>query len=112
MFQSSARVLGVPRLWLLLLLNTCAQFACIQSVMLLMASVSSLAATLVLTVRKCLSLLFSVIYFNHRFSRAHWTGAALVFFGSLLFLEVNHVTSDHVITVRPRLKARDSEEEN
>ena len=41
--------------------------------------------TLVVTLRKFVSLLFSIWYFNNPFTWAHWAGAVLVFGGTLLF---------------------------
>ncbi|KAG0718995.1 UDP-xylose and UDP-N-acetylglucosamine transporter [Chionoecetes opilio] len=81
-------VAPVPRLWLFLLANTLTQFVCISSVFRLTSECSSLTVTLVLTLRKFLSLLFSIVYFRHPFTPLHWLGTALVFAGTLLFAQV------------------------
>jgi len=44
--------------------------------------------TLVVTLRKFLSLLISIAYFKNPFSAFHWLGTALVFFGTMLFADV------------------------
>ena len=48
----------------------------------------SLVVTLVVTLRKFVSLVFSIIYFRNPFTVYHWFGAALVFGGTLLFTGV------------------------
>lgn len=79
---------ATPRLWLFLLGNTLTQFVCISSVFRLTSECSSLTVTLVLTLRKFLSLLFSIAYFANPFTLAHWVGTVLVFGGTLIFSEV------------------------
>lgn len=49
---------------------------------------ASLTVTLVVTLRKFISLVFSIIYFNNPFTLTHWAGAALVFLGTMLFVDV------------------------
>jgi len=82
-------VLGlVPVLWLYVAGNTLTQYVCISSVFSLSSQVTSLTVTLVLTLRKFVSLLFSIAYFGNPFTTAHWLGTALVFGGTLLFTNV------------------------
>lgn len=77
-----------PILWIYLIGNVVTQFMCISSVYILTTEVSSLTLTLVLTLRKFLSLIFSIVYFENPFTFGHWVGTILVFVGTLIFTEV------------------------
>lgn len=44
--------------------------------------------TLVLTLRKFGSLVFSLLYFQNPFTVAHWVGTIMVFLGTLVFTEI------------------------
>ncbi|XP_076057130.1 UDP-xylose and UDP-N-acetylglucosamine transporter-like isoform X1 [Oratosquilla oratoria] len=79
---------SAPRMWLFLIGNTLTQYVCISSVFTLCSECTSLTVTLVLTLRKFLSLVFSIIYFQNPFTYLHWVGTMLVFGGTLLFSEV------------------------
>ncbi|XP_037070792.1 UDP-xylose and UDP-N-acetylglucosamine transporter-like [Pollicipes pollicipes] len=79
--------LPVPRLWLCLLCNVITQYVCISSVFRLTEQCTSLTVTLVVTLRKFVSLLFSIWYFANPFVAQHWVGSALVFAGTLLFTD-------------------------
>ena len=48
---------------------------------------TSLVVTLVVTLRKFASLLFSIWYFSNPFVAQHWLGCGLVFSGTLLFTD-------------------------
>lgn len=92
-FQSERYVvpvidIAIPILVLYLILNVLTQFMCISSVYVLTTECSSLTVTLVLTLRKFLSLLFSILYFKNPFTIGHWLGTLLVFTGTLIFTEV------------------------
>lgn len=76
---------GIPRRPLLLLINVVTQIGCISSVYHLIHRTSALTLQLALSLRKFVSLLFSVAYFGHAVTAHHWTGVALVFGGSLLY---------------------------
>lgn len=78
----------LPLLWMYLIGNMFTQYLCISSVYVLTTEVSSLTLTLVLTLRKFLSLIFSIIYFQNPFTIGHWIGTLLVFVGTLIFTEV------------------------
>lgn len=78
----------VPVVWIYLLLNILTQYLCISSVYVLTTECASLTVTLVITLRKFLSLVFSIVYFQNPFTLVHWIGTALVFGGTLLFAEV------------------------
>ena len=64
------------------------RYLCISSVFELTSHVSSLTVTLVLTLRKFASLVFSIIYFGNNFTLYHWLGTVLVFVGTLIFTGV------------------------
>lgn len=49
------------------------------------SQIDSLSVTLVVTLRKFLSLLISIFWFQNEFTLAHWFGAFLVFAGTLAF---------------------------
>lgn len=82
--------IGVPILWAFLILNVATQYICISNVYILTTECQSLTVTLVITLRKFFSLLFSIIYFQNPFTIAHWVGTIMVFTGTLMFSEVHH----------------------
>ncbi|XP_031633925.1 UDP-xylose and UDP-N-acetylglucosamine transporter-like [Contarinia nasturtii] len=86
----SVPVLGVsiPILWALMIANCLTQYLCISSVFVLTTECSSLTVTLVVTLRKFISLLFSIVYFNNPFTIYHWIGTLLVFLGTMIFTEM------------------------
>ena len=61
---------------------------CIRSVFILTTECTSLTVTLVVTLRKFLSLLISIAYFDNPFTVSHWLGTALVFIGTIMFADV------------------------
>lgn len=77
-----------PKMWIFLAANVLTQYVCIKSVFVLTTECTSLAVTLVVTLRKFVSLLFSIVYFSNPFTFYHWVGTALVFSGTFLFVEV------------------------
>lgn len=83
-------VLGidVPLQWIYLAANVLTQYLCISSVYVLTTECSSLTVTLVVTLRKFVSLLFSIVYFSNPFTIYHWIGTILVFIGTIIFTEV------------------------
>uniref|UniRef100_A0A1L8DEL9 Putative udp-n-acetylglucosamine transporter n=1 Tax=Nyssomyia neivai TaxID=330878 RepID=A0A1L8DEL9_9DIPT len=80
--------LGVPIVLLYLLGNVLTQYVCISSVYVLTTECSSLTVTLVVTLRKFVSLLFSIVYFQNPFTIYHWIGTICVFYGTIVFTEV------------------------
>ncbi|PSN38947.1 UDP-xylose and UDP-N-acetylglucosamine transporter [Blattella germanica] len=80
--------IALPKLYLYLAGNVVTQCICINSVYVLTTECSSLTVTLVVTLRKFASLLFSIIYFQNEFTPAHWLGTLLVFVGTLTFTEL------------------------
>ncbi|KAF7268500.1 ER GDP-fucose transporter [Rhynchophorus ferrugineus] len=78
----------MPIIWVYLILNVLTQYICISSVYVLTTECTSLTVTLVITLRKFLSLILSIVYFKNPFTIAHWFGTILVFAGTLIFTEV------------------------
>ncbi|KAA0190889.1 hypothetical protein HAZT_HAZT002568 [Hyalella azteca] len=95
---------AVPRLYLYLAGNTLTQYVCISSVFSLTSQVSSLHVTLVLTLRKFSSLIFSIFYFGNTFTLTHWVGTTLVFGGTLIFTNVISLPWDEVEQVEQKKK--------
>lgn len=80
--------LPIPRLWLLLLSVCILQWLCISYVYNLTSLTSSLNVTMVVTLRKFISLTLSIIVFKNPFNRYHFLGGLLVLVGTLGFTEV------------------------
>lgn len=78
----------LPVMWLYLLGNVVTQYVCIGQVYVLTTECSSLTVTLVVTLRKFISLLFSIVYFKNPFTIYHWVGTTLVFIGTIIFTEI------------------------
>ncbi|XP_030370502.1 UDP-xylose and UDP-N-acetylglucosamine transporter [Scaptodrosophila lebanonensis] len=91
---------AVPLMLLYLLGNVLAQYLCISSVYTLTTECTSLTVTLILTLRKFVSLLFSILYFRNPFTLYHWAGTLLVFVGTLMFSNVLSWRSTKVNTVK------------
>ncbi|XP_014676959.1 PREDICTED: UDP-xylose and UDP-N-acetylglucosamine transporter-like [Priapulus caudatus] len=62
-------------------------YAGVRAVYVLTTECASLSVTLVITLRKFLSLLISIFYFGNPFTVYHWLGTALVFSGTFLFVD-------------------------
>ncbi|KAF4523316.1 hypothetical protein B566_EDAN011795 [Ephemera danica] len=71
----------------------------ISLVYLILNMCTSLTVTLLVTLRKFLSLIFSVLYFHNTFTITHWLGASLVFIGTFLFSGVFSTKSSTLSTV-------------
>lgn len=80
--------IDVPIAWIYLIANCLSQYLCIGSVYVLTTECSALTVSLVLTLRKFVSLLFSIVYFQNPFTIYHWIGTAMVFAGTMLFAEL------------------------
>lgn len=85
----------IPVMVLHLAANVVLQYVCIFSVFVLTTECTSLTASLVLTTRKFLSLLFSIWYFTNPFTPLHWAGTGLVFAGILLFSDIPGYLETH-----------------
>lgn len=91
MASNSFNILGMfnmPSMLLYLLGNILTQYLCISAVFVLTTECASLTVTLVVTLRKFLSLLFSIWYFANPFTALHWLGTVLVFGGTILFSDI------------------------
>ncbi|XP_071818014.1 UDP-xylose and UDP-N-acetylglucosamine transporter-like [Apostichopus japonicus] len=77
----------IPVMWAYLLGNVITQYVCIRGVFILTTECPSLVVTLVVTLRKFVSLVFSIWFFQNPFTIGHWCGTFLVFSGVLLFTE-------------------------
>ncbi|KII61756.1 UDP-xylose and UDP-N-acetylglucosamine transporter [Thelohanellus kitauei] len=77
----------IPRFWFWLAVNVLTQYACVRCIYILTTECTSLTVTMVTTVRRFLSLLWSIYYFKNPFSIYHWIGSILIFSGSLIYLD-------------------------
>lgn len=91
--------LAIPVVLLYILGNMVTQYLCISSVYVLTTECQSLTVTLVVTLRKFVSLVFSIWYFKNDFTWFHWLGTFCVFYGTIVFTEI-------VPNVRKSLEAR------
>lgn len=78
----------VPKQLIWLTLYVLTQGLCISSVYVLTTECTSLTVTLTVTLRKFVSLIFSILYFRNPFTISHWIGTLLVFIGTLIFTEL------------------------
>ncbi len=101
--------LSCPSMLLYLALNVATQYACISAVFVLTSECASLTVTLIVTLRKFLSLLFSIWYFRNPFTGAHWVGTFLVFGGTLLFSDVHGMVARKL---RPVTKAEEDKKKD
>ena len=72
-------------MWVYILGNCVTQYVCIRGVFILTTECPSLVVTLIITLRKFVSLLFSIFYFSNPFTVYHWVATAMVFLGTALF---------------------------
>lgn len=108
-FESSTYALpfgSVPIVPLYLLGNVLTQYLCISSVYVLTTECSSLTVTLVITLRKFFSLLFSIVYFRNPFTWVHWVGTVLVFGGTAIFTELHNKVRGYLGAEGKKLKAQ------
>ncbi|EDW62340.1 uncharacterized protein Dvir_GJ16752 [Drosophila virilis] len=98
--------LAFPLMLFYLLCNVVTQYICISSVYVLTTECASLTVTLVVTLRKFVSLLFSIVYFRNPFTLSHWLGTVLVFFGTILFADVlNQLLETYRLRLEKRFEA-------
>ena len=76
---------NIPFLWCCITANVALQTLGIKCIFFLLSEWSSLAVTMVTTLRKFISLLLSIFLFKNPFTLPHWVGTTLVFTGSALF---------------------------
>jgi UDP-xylose/UDP-N-acetylglucosamine transporter B4 len=83
--QRGLEKIRIPSQLFYLVLNVLTQYACIRGVNLLAAASSALTVTIVLNIRKLVSLLLSIWLFGNRLAFGTLTGAAIVFFAGGLY---------------------------
>ncbi|XP_061494064.1 nucleotide sugar transporter SLC35B4 isoform X2 [Rhineura floridana] len=88
LFQVPGTGLSLPVMWFYLIMNIITQYVCIRGVFILTTECTSLTVTLVVTLRKFVSLIFSILYFRNPFTVWHWIGTLFVFVGTLMYTEV------------------------
>lgn len=105
MFNSSEPfifgIISIPSMWMYLLMNGITQYICITGVFTLTTECPSLVVTLIITLRKFFSLIFSIIYFRNSFTLTHWCGTILVFSGTLFFTGVLNTIAERVGIIKP-----------
>ena len=79
---------SIPTGIFFLLTNILTSYGCIKSVFILTTECTSLTVTLVITVRKFLTLMVSVFYFGNDFTLFHWLGTSFVFCGALVYADI------------------------
>ena len=88
----------LPRLWYFLILNSITQYICISGVHRLSSVATSVTLNLMLTLRKFVSLMLSVLIFGNPFGPLHAFGAVSVLSGTLLYgmaKDIKNVTLIH-----------------
>ncbi|KAL2263426.1 hypothetical protein VTK26DRAFT_6809 [Humicola hyalothermophila] len=83
--QQGLEKIRIPSQLFYLVLNVLTQYACIRGVNLLAAASSALTVTIVLNIRKLVSLLLSIWIFGNRLAFGTLVGAVIVFFGGGLY---------------------------
>ncbi|KAI9104516.1 UAA transporter family-domain-containing protein [Phlyctochytrium arcticum] len=77
--------LSVPVMWMYLSFNLVTQYVCISGVHRLSSMTSVVTLNMILSVRKFLSLLLSIILFDNLFTTGHWIGTTAVFVGTFIY---------------------------
>lgn len=83
--QRGMENIQIPSQLFYLMLNVLTQYACIRGVNLLAAASSALTVTIVLNIRKLVSLLLSIWLFGNRLAFGTLIGAVIVFFAGGLY---------------------------
>lgn len=83
--QQGLDKIRIPSQLFYLVLNVLTQYACIRGVNLLAAASSALTVTIVLNIRKLVSLLLSIWLFGNRLAFGTLVGAVIVFFAGGLY---------------------------
>ncbi|KAJ5072183.1 udp-xylose and udp-n-acetylglucosamine transporter [Anaeramoeba ignava] len=76
----------IPRLWIFFFINILTYHFCIRGVYQISSITDSLTTTFMLSVRKFISILISVLYFRNVFTFYHWISTILVFSGSIFYV--------------------------
>jgi len=83
--QNGLSSVQLPSQLIFLVVNVLTQYACIRGVNLLASAASALTVTIVLNVRKLISLLLSIWLFGNRLSPGTLVGAFIVFFAGGMY---------------------------
>ena len=83
--QKVLNTINIPSQLAYLVLNVLTQYACIRGVNLLASASSALTVTLVLNIRKLVSLLLSIWLFGNKLSSGTFLGAFIVFFAGGMY---------------------------
>ena len=98
---------SVPKMWLYIAGNCLTQYVCIRGVFILTTECPSLVVTLVITLRKFVSLLFSIFYFQNPFTLYHWVATVMVFLGTALFTGILDPVMQHSLLNKPHKESQD-----
>ena len=80
-----SELFSIPRMIVFLLGNILSQYVCARSIFQLSSHYSSLTITMLLTLRKFVSIIISVSFLGNIFTAWHWIGTVLVFAGTSIF---------------------------
>lgn len=83
--RDNLKLVYIPSQLVFLALNVLTQYACIRGVNLLAAAASALTVTIVLNIRKLISLLLSIWLFGNRLASGTLVGAVVVFSAGALY---------------------------
>lgn len=79
--------LGIPKLWLFTVANVATQYVCTRTIFHMISKYTSLTVSLMMTLRKFVSLVVSLVHFDNNFTSSHWIGTFFIFSGTLLFVD-------------------------
>nr|XP_002126859.1 UDP-xylose and UDP-N-acetylglucosamine transporter isoform X1 [Ciona intestinalis]XP_009861274.1 UDP-xylose and UDP-N-acetylglucosamine transporter isoform X1 [Ciona intestinalis]XP_026694116.1 UDP-xylose and UDP-N-acetylglucosamine transporter isoform X2 [Ciona intestinalis] len=79
----------LPILWQHMVMNIVTQYICIRCIFYLTTVTTSLTVTLLITLRKFVSIFISVVYFGNHFTSSHVIGAIFVFIGTILYSDIS-----------------------
>ena len=106
-FSNTPQFYGIPSLWVYCTAYVAILNVCMQGVYYLLSEWSSLAVTLVTTIRKFVSLILSIVLFGNPFTAQHWLAAALVFTGSAIYTELIQLQHLRQVAVKLGFTSKD-----
>jgi len=77
--------LSIPVMWSLTFLNGLSQYVCMCGVQMLAFYSDPVTLNLVVTLRKFISLVASILFFKNAFGLDHFAGTTLVFIGTVIY---------------------------
>ncbi|ESN89858.1 hypothetical protein HELRODRAFT_116728 [Helobdella robusta] len=78
---------SLPRQWIFIIGSVFSNLICIKSIYWLTSCYSSLTVAMIVTLRKFISLIVSLTYFDNIFTFYHWLATFFIFSGTLLFVD-------------------------